>query len=108
MTDTPRRGRPRAFHDKTEQNTIRALDRAMALLQHLAGSDGLTQSELAQAQGESPATVYRVLTTLAQHQMVEMDPRAQVCMSARARFARGRRSCGARMSLNAPGRPCKP
>ena len=78
MTDTPRRGRPRAFHDKTDQNTIRALDRAMALLQHLARSDGLTQSELAQAQGESPATVYRVLTTLAQHQMVEMDPRTQV------------------------------
>ena len=50
----------------------------MSLLQHLAQSDGLTQSELAQAQGESPATVYRVLITLAQHQMVEMDPRTQV------------------------------
>ena len=32
MTES-RRGRPKAFHDKTEQNTIRALDRAMALLQ---------------------------------------------------------------------------
>ena len=77
MTET-RRGRPKAFHDKTEQNTIRALDRAMALLQALAASDGLTLTELAQAEGESPATTYRVLTTLAQRQMVELDPRGQV------------------------------
>ncbi|MCB1405860.1 MAG: helix-turn-helix domain-containing protein, partial [Rhodobacteraceae bacterium] len=78
MAETPRRGRPRAFHDKTEQNTVRALDRAMSLLHRLAQSDGLTLSELAQAGGESPATVYRVLTTLAQHQMVEMDVHGQV------------------------------
>ncbi len=78
MSDTPKRGRPRAFNDKTEQNTVRALDRAMTLLQRLAQSDGLTLSELAQAEGESPATVYRVLTTLAQHQMAEVDPRTQV------------------------------
>ncbi len=77
MTES-RRGRPKAFHDKTEQNTIRALDRAMALLQALAASDGLTLTELAQAEGESPATTYRVLTTLAQRQMVELDPRGQV------------------------------
>ncbi|WP_461472293.1 HTH-type transcriptional regulator BhcR [Pararhodobacter sp.] len=78
MSESPRRGRPRAFHDKTEQNTVRALDRAMALLQALAQSDGLTLSELAQQAGEAPATVYRVLTTLAQRQMVELDPRGQV------------------------------
>lgn len=78
MTEAPRRGRPKAFHDKTEQNTVRALDRAMALLQALAESDGLTLTELAQAQGESPATVYRVMTTLAQRHMVELDPRGQV------------------------------
>lgn len=78
MSDQPRRGRPKAFHDKTEQNTVRALDRAMALLQALAASDGLTLTELAQAQGESPATVYRVLSTLAQRQMVELDPKGQV------------------------------
>jgi IclR family acetate operon transcriptional repressor len=50
----------------------------MSLLHRLAQSDGLTLSELAQAGGESPATVYRVLTTLAQHQMVEMDVHGQV------------------------------
>lgn len=77
MTES-RRGRPKAFHDKTEQNTIRALDRAMALLQALSASDGMTLTELAQAEGESPATTYRVLTTLAQRQMVELDPRGQV------------------------------
>lgn len=78
MTEPSRRGRPRAFHDKTEQNTVRALDRAMVLLQRLAQSDGMTLSELAQAEGESPATVYRVLTTLALHQMAEIDPHGQV------------------------------
>ncbi|PVH27883.1 HTH-type transcriptional regulator BhcR [Pararhodobacter oceanensis] len=78
MAQTPKRGRPRAFHDKTEQNTVRALDRAMVLLQSLAQSDGMTLSELAQSEGESPATVYRVLITLAQHQMVELDPVGQI------------------------------
>lgn len=78
MSIPPRRGRPRAFHDKTEQNTVRAVDRAMVLLHRLAQSDGLTLSELAQSEGESPTTVYRVLITLAQHQMVEIDPHAQV------------------------------
>ena len=78
MSDSPRRGRPRAFHDKTEQNTVRALDRAMVLLQALAATDGMTLSELAQAEGESPATVYRVLVTLAQHQIVELDPHGQI------------------------------
>ena len=50
----------------------------MVLLQTLAQSDGMTLSELAQTEAESPATVYRVLTTLAQHQMVEIDPHGQV------------------------------
>ena len=81
MTDatprTTRRGRPRAFNDKSEQNTIRALDRAMALLHRLSLSDGMSLSDLAQDAGESPATVYRVLITLQGHGMVELDPATQ-------------------------------
>lgn len=73
-----RRGRPRAFDDRTDQNTIRALDRAMALLHRLSLSDGLSLTDLALAAGESPATVYRVLVTLEMHGMVEPDPATQL------------------------------
>ncbi len=76
-TRTTRRGRPRAFNDKAEQNTIRALDRAMALLHRLSLSDGMSLTDLAQEAGESPATVYRVLITLQGHGMVELDPATQ-------------------------------
>ncbi|MEM9707575.1 MAG: HTH-type transcriptional regulator BhcR [Pseudomonadota bacterium] len=71
------RGRPRAFNDKTEQNTIQSLDRALGLLSHLAEAPGLTLTELAARFDQSPATVYRALTTLELHGMVELDPAAQ-------------------------------
>ncbi|MGY6412351.1 MAG: HTH-type transcriptional regulator BhcR [Alkalilacustris sp.] len=77
MPDTPRRGRPRAFDDRTEANTIRALDRAMVLLGHLAQSEGLTLTDLSRAADESPATVYRALITLQQHGVVELDAAGQ-------------------------------
>ena len=41
------RGRPKAFHDTTDQNTVQSLDRAMILLEILAQSPGLTLSDLA-------------------------------------------------------------
>ncbi len=78
MTTAPRRGRPRAFNDKTEQNTIRALDRAIGILQALSRSEGMTLSELAAESGQSAATVYRVLVTLQQRGMVELEPAGQV------------------------------
>ena len=67
------RGRPKAFHDKTAQNTVQSLDRAMGLLHVLSESGGMTLSELANRSGQSPATVYRVLQTLAAHRMVETE-----------------------------------
>lgn len=73
MPETPRRGRPRAFHDTTEASTVRSLDRALDLLARLAASDGMTLTELATATGEAPATVYRALITLQQHQAVEPE-----------------------------------
>ena len=67
------RGRPKAFHDKTAQNTVQSLDRAMGLLHVLSESGGMSLSELANRSGQSPATVYRVLQTLAAHRMVETE-----------------------------------
>ncbi len=32
MEKTKPRGRPRSFHDKTEQNTVQSLDRALLIL----------------------------------------------------------------------------
>lgn len=79
MTDQPRlRGRPKAFNDKTEQNTVQALDRALDLMSTLASSTGMTLSELAQASGQAVATVYRALTTLQSHGMVECEEPGQV------------------------------
>ena len=72
------RGRPRAFDDKTEQNTIKALDRALIVLAELARLEGATLSGLAQSLEESPATVYRVLVTMQAHGIVELEEAGQV------------------------------
>lgn len=77
MADSRPRGRPRAFHDRTEQNTVQALDRALGLLAVVAEGAGLTLTDLAQATGQAPATVYRALITLQGHGMVELDAQAQ-------------------------------
>ena len=71
------RGRPRAFDERTDQNTIKSLDRAMVVLRELARIESATLSELSQSLDESPATVYRVLVTLAGHGVVEADEAAQ-------------------------------
>ena len=67
------RGRPKSFHDKTQQNTIQSLDRAMGILKEVGERGGATLTELAHATDQAPATVYRVLSTLALHQIVEME-----------------------------------
>ncbi|PWE33252.1 IclR family transcriptional regulator [Maritimibacter sp. 55A14] len=72
-----KRGRPRAFHDRTEQNTIRALDRAMTILEALSTSEGAALSELASRLDQSPATLYRVLITLQGHEIAELDEASQ-------------------------------
>lgn len=77
MAEKRARGRPRAFHDRTEQNTIQSLDRAMRILDRLASSGGMTLTEIAQSLDQSPATAYRVLTTLETRAIVEVDPASQ-------------------------------
>ncbi len=78
MAETRARGRPKSFHDKTEQNTVQSLDRAMGILAAVADGPGLTLTELAQRTDQSPATVYRVLTTLQAHDIVEVEPTGQL------------------------------
>jgi len=73
MSEKRARGRPRAFADKTEQNTIQSLDRAMLILETLADRGSSTLSELSAALDQSPATVYRVLVTLEGRGIVELD-----------------------------------
>jgi IclR family acetate operon transcriptional repressor len=79
MSEKPRlRGRPKAFNDKTDQNTVQALDRALGLLEILAASSGLTLSELAETADQAVATVYRALVTLQTRGMVEVEEPGQV------------------------------
>jgi IclR family acetate operon transcriptional repressor len=72
------RGRPRSFNAPPDSNIIQALDRALHILKVLAGSEGMSLSELAEAAGQSPATVYRVLSTYETHGMVEFQPAQQI------------------------------
>lgn len=73
MAERRARGRPKAFHDKTEQNTIQSLDRAMVILEALGRTGGGTLTELATHLDQAPATVYRVLSTLQARGIAEFD-----------------------------------
>ncbi len=77
MAQKRNRGRPRSFHDKTEQNTINSLDRAMMILEALSQAGGGTLTELATGLEQSPSTAYRVLTTLESRGIVELDKEKQ-------------------------------
>ena len=78
MSTEPRpRGRPKAFADKTDQNTVQALDRALDLLELLAATPGRTLSDLATAADLPVATVFRALVTLQAHGMVESEDPGQ-------------------------------
>lgn len=72
------RGRPRDWHDKTAQNTIKSLDRAMGVFEFLSEGSGKTLSALSKELGESPATVYRILVTLEGRGLVEFDQPEQI------------------------------
>ncbi len=77
MPQTRQRGRPRAFQDRTAQNTIQSLDRACMILARIAETPGQTLTELADDLAQSPATLYRVLITFETHGIVEHDPLGQ-------------------------------
>jgi IclR family acetate operon transcriptional repressor len=85
------RGRPRDWHDKTAQNTIKSLDRAMAVLEYLSQSQGLPLTRIAADMKLSPATVYRILVTLEGRGLVECDSDDQVWNIGPGAFAIGAR-----------------
>lgn len=78
--DSPRkaRGRPRDWADDGDQNTIKSLDRAMEVFDHLSQSQGKTLTAIAGDLDQSPATVYRILMTLEGRGLVEFDAQEQL------------------------------
>ncbi|KQB96203.1 IclR family transcriptional regulator [Loktanella sp. 1ANDIMAR09] len=83
------RGRPKAWDDKGAQNTIKSLDRALEVLVQLGEMQGSTLSEIAGALGQSPATVYRVLSTFQGRGFADFDPQSQVWSIGPAAFLTG-------------------
>ncbi|MBS0126136.1 HTH-type transcriptional regulator BhcR [Thetidibacter halocola] len=67
------RGRPRDWNDKTDQNRIKSLDRAMEVLETLSRLGGATLTDLSAACDQAPASVYRVLVTLESRGIVDFD-----------------------------------
>ena len=71
------RGRPRDW-EESDQNVIKSLDRAMEVFDHLSQGPGKTLTVLAEETDQSPATVYRILTTLQGKDLVEFDRTEQL------------------------------
>jgi len=78
VTGRRARGRPRGWDDKTAQNTIKSLDRAMEVLEFLSEQQGKALTTIASEMGQSPATVYRILITLEGRGLVEFDSKEQI------------------------------
>ncbi len=72
-----RKGRPKGFDSTDSQTTIQSLDRALNVLVALASGNGMTLTDISTVLDQSPATMYRVLTTLASREFVEIDPQRQ-------------------------------
>jgi IclR family acetate operon transcriptional repressor len=72
------RGRPRSFHNTADTTLIQSLDRAMEVLKVVAGANGLSLTEIAQASGQAASTAYRILITLEKHRIVQFDEPAQL------------------------------
>ena len=83
------RGRPKAWDDKGAQNTIKSLDLALEVLVQLGEMQGGTLSEIAGVLDQSPATVYRVLTTFQGHGFADFDEQSQIWSIGPAAFLTG-------------------
>lgn len=79
MQEVPRRrGRPKGFNTVPGKTSIQTLDRALDVLDLLSGREGMTLTEIAEALGQSVATMHRVLGTLELRHYVEMTPDRQL------------------------------
>lgn len=72
-TEKRQRGRPRSFNPQPDNASVQSLDRALRILAIVAQGNGLSLSEIAASSGLAASTVYRMLTTLESHGMVEFD-----------------------------------
>lgn len=76
--ETRKRGRPRGRAAGSEDSGgVRALHRALDILDLIAAGGGLTLSEIAQRLDLAPSTVHRVLVTLAARGVAESDHATQ-------------------------------
>jgi DNA-binding IclR family transcriptional regulator len=72
VTEAPAGAQPR-----TQTPPIQSVDRALSLLEAIAADSGAsTAAELARRCGLKRGTAWRLLTTLEQHDLIEMDPRS--------------------------------
>tara|TARA_R110002110_G_scaffold287407_18_gene501873 strand:+ start:12380 stop:13219 length:840 start_codon:yes stop_codon:yes gene_type:complete len=76
-TDGRNRGRPKKFQETGTQNTIQAVDRAIDVLEVLATGGAMTLTDIARVMAQSPATLYRVLSTFQARGLTENDPLTQ-------------------------------
>jgi IclR family transcriptional regulator, acetate operon repressor len=83
------RGRPRSNALKAPGTNIQSLDRALDVLETLSDLGGMTLSQIATELKQSPSTVYRVLTTLENRQIVEVDQPTQTWQIGPATFRLG-------------------
>ncbi|MDP3962217.1 MAG: IclR family transcriptional regulator [Pseudorhodobacter sp.] len=76
-TEKNPRGRPKSFASDDSKIVIQSLDRAIDLMNTLAEGGAMTLSEVAARMAQSPATLYRILTTLQRRALVEADAKSQ-------------------------------
>jgi IclR family acetate operon transcriptional repressor len=88
------RGRPKSFNDRSADAVVQSLDRAIDVLRTVAGGSGMSLTEIALAGGQSPATCYRILTTLRRRGMVDYDEAAQLWQIGPEAFRIGSRFLG--------------
>ncbi len=83
------RGRPRSTVINAPGRNIQSLDRALDILETLSELGAMTLSQIATELKQSPSTVYRVLTTLENRQIVEVDQPTQTWQIGPATFRLG-------------------
>ncbi|MFO1149440.1 MAG: IclR family transcriptional regulator [Alsobacter sp.] len=73
ITEKRHRGRPRSATAGEDSPGVQSLDRAIVLMRLVADGNGMSLTELAARAELPPSTVYRMLSTLQRHGVVEFD-----------------------------------
>lgn len=77
-TEKRSRGRPRLHDGPATGGSVQTVDRAANVLRLVSETDGQSLTEIAEAASLPASTVYRLLTTLQSHRMVEFDEQRQL------------------------------